>query len=189
MRHLLFVPDAFCKDFTRDLLAAQPLVSPVDAARLEVFTKYSEGFRQTNKFVKNIWGANFTTNCAQPKWSKDGTTECIAVSEAIIRTWKSLYIQFLQATQHSGQNGIKEGFFMTNTVVKDIWGQFHNGLCTTKMVEIWPNGLRSRLTSHHPGLESLYNSCESLRTLAKTGFKQGFWIPLRMHVSHRDQLQ
>lgn len=46
-----------------------------------------------------------------------------------------------------------DSFWLSNAVVKDIWGQFENdGPRTTNMVEGWHNGLHSRLTSHHPDL-------------------------------------
>lgn len=44
-------------------------------------------------------------------------------------------------------------FWLSNTLLRDRWGQFGNrGPRTTNMVEGWHNGLHSRFTSRHPNL-------------------------------------
>lgn len=49
-----------------------------------------------------------------------------------------------------------EGFWLSNPVVKDVWGQFGaKGPPTTSMVEGWHNGLHSRLSVCHPALAEL----------------------------------
>lgn len=46
-----------------------------------------------------------------------------------------------------------EGFWLSNPIVKDVWGQFGaEGPRTTNMVEGWHNGLHSRLSVYHPAL-------------------------------------
>lgn len=46
-----------------------------------------------------------------------------------------------------------EGFWLTNTVVKGIWGQSDdNRVRPTNTVKEWHNGLHSQLTSRRPEL-------------------------------------
>lgn len=59
----------------------------------------------------------------------------------------------LQAARLQQFANYVEGFWLSNQVVKDVWGQFGDQRPrTTNMVEGWHNGLHSRLSAHHPAL-------------------------------------
>lgn len=106
VRHLPFLPDDFREDFSRDLLAARPLVSPLDAARLEQFAKYFEGFWLTNEVVKDIWGQfendePRTTNMVEG-WHNGLHSRLTSQHPDL-----GEFIQFLQLAQYSAQNRIQ----------------------------------------------------------------------------------
>ncbi|KAG0415798.1 hypothetical protein HPB47_007029 [Ixodes persulcatus] len=71
------------------------------------------------------------------------------------------------------------GFWLTNSLLKDIWGQFGNrGARTTNNVEGWHNGLQSRLPSRHPDLAEFLQFLKSAQHAAQNRIQALLLDPL-----------
>ncbi|CAN7976060.1 unnamed protein product, partial [Ixodes persulcatus] len=70
-------------------------------------------------------------------------------------------------------------FWLSNNIVKEIWGQFGNrGPRTTNMVEGWHNGLHSRLGSRHPDLAEFIQFLQVSQHAAQNRLQALLWDPL-----------
>ncbi|KAG0418938.1 hypothetical protein HPB47_004481 [Ixodes persulcatus] len=70
-------------------------------------------------------------------------------------------------------------FWLSNNIVKEIWGQFGNrGPRTTNMVEGWHNGLHSRLGSRHPDLAEFIQFLKVSQHAAQNRLQALLWDPL-----------
>ncbi|XP_064467392.1 uncharacterized protein LOC135378319 [Ornithodoros turicata] len=103
VRHLPFVPDEFRLQFAEDLLAAHPDLPPLEAARLQRFSRYFARFWIQNAVIKDICGqfkntGPRTTNMAEG-WHN-------GLLSRIDRRHPSLaeLLQWLQTSQHATQN-------------------------------------------------------------------------------------
>ncbi|KAG0440721.1 hypothetical protein HPB47_016202 [Ixodes persulcatus] len=71
------------------------------------------------------------------------------------------------------------GFWLTNSLLKDIWGQFGDrGARTTNNVEGWHNGLHSRLPSRHPDLAEFLQFLKSAQHAAQNRIQALLLDPL-----------
>ncbi|KAM7292949.1 hypothetical protein ISCGN_026082 [Ixodes scapularis] len=71
------------------------------------------------------------------------------------------------------------GFWLTNSLLKEIWGQFGNrGARRTKNVEGWHNCLHSRLPSRHPDLSEFLRFLKSAQHAAQNRIQALLLDPL-----------
>ncbi|KAH9375808.1 hypothetical protein HPB48_009864 [Haemaphysalis longicornis] len=106
VRHLPFIPDSFRVEFAVDLITARTPLAPLQAARLQQFANYVEGFWLSNQVVKDDWGqfedqGPRTTNMVEG-WHNGLHSRLSAHHPALAE-----FIQFLQVAQVASQNRIQ----------------------------------------------------------------------------------
>ncbi|KAM7312158.1 hypothetical protein ISCGN_009063 [Ixodes scapularis] len=69
-------------------------------------------------------------------------------------------------------------FWLSSPTARDVWGQFRaGGPRTTNMVEVWNNGLHSRLSTYHPALSEFIQFLQVAQFASQNGSKPS-WAPL-----------
>ncbi|KAG0418120.1 hypothetical protein HPB47_005115 [Ixodes persulcatus] len=81
-------------------------------------------------------------------------------------------------------------FWLTNSLLNDIWGPFGNrGARTTNNVEGWHNGLHSRLPSRHPDLAEFLQFLKSAQHAAQNRIQALLLNPLAVAQPHSHVIQ